>query len=273
MYKVSLAVAGALVLASCVEDPPEPAAPESPTPLGTVTATPTATATATSSGARAVSEQTDDFFFEYSYPAEAGNIPELASLLDDRLERSRARLSRAAAKGRADARDDGFPYNKYSVSYEWKVVADTPRLLSLSSDFSTYTGGAHGNYTVLSMIWDKQEGKALEPIDLFTSAPALREVTGKAFCDGLNTEREKRRGAPVDPAADDSFNDCPQMDEIVILLGSTDGRAIDRMAYYAGPYVAGSYAEGAYEIDLPVTADLITVVKPDYRAEIGRAHV
>ena len=74
-----LAFAGAL--AACNGD--EPADPEV-TP--TATPSPTASASTTASnGARSVAEETDDFLFEYSYPAEAGRIVELASLLDIQL--------------------------------------------------------------------------------------------------------------------------------------------------------------------------------------------
>ena len=40
---------------------------------------------------------------------------------------------------------------------------------------------------------------------------------------------------------------------------------IDRIGLIADPYVAGSYAEGAYEVTLPVTRAIIGTVKPEYR--------
>src|SRR5207253_8342688 len=69
-----------------------------PTPAPTATATPTpspsasATAVAHSNGARKVSEETDDYLFEYAYPKEAGQVPALATLLDGRLDKDRAEL-------------------------------------------------------------------------------------------------------------------------------------------------------------------------------------
>src|SRR5690606_12475117 len=77
-------------------------------------------------GARSVSEQTDDFLFEYAYPAEAGRIPELAQLLDDKLEERRTELATESASARRGAREQGFPYNKHSYTAQWKVVADLP---------------------------------------------------------------------------------------------------------------------------------------------------
>src|SRR5205085_1363562 len=56
---------------------PAAAPTSSPTPAPTSTTSAHASAATTGSGARSVSEETDDFLFEYSYPKEAGHIPEL----------------------------------------------------------------------------------------------------------------------------------------------------------------------------------------------------
>jgi hypothetical protein len=145
-----MVMAGALTACPSRTPDPEPTATPTPTP------TASASASATSNGARSVSEETDDFLFEYSYPAEAGRIPELATLLDVQLAEQREDLANEAGEARREAREDGFPYNKHSYSAEWKVVTETPDFLSLSNDISTFSGGAHGNYTVESLVWDKK---------------------------------------------------------------------------------------------------------------------
>ena len=239
-------------------------------PVPTESATPspaaTASAAASSNGARSVADETDDFMFEFSYPAEAGRIVELASLLDIQLEQRRAELASESAEARREAREDGFPYNKHSYTAEWKVVAETPGWLSLSADVATFSGGAHGNYTVDSLVWDKKAEEAMDAKRLFASAAALEEALGERFCEGLDREREKRRGAPLTAEeGGNSFVDCPGIDELEILVGSSNRRAFDRLTVYAGPYVAGPYAEGAYEVDLPVDAAILAAVKPEYR--------
>ena len=42
--------------------------------------------------------------------------------------------------------------------------------------------------------------------------------------------------------------------------------AFDRVGLIADPYVAGSYAEGSYELTFPVTAELLAAVRPEYKA-------
>jgi hypothetical protein len=254
----------AAVLAACPGPKgPDPGATPSakPTPTPTVTAT----ATAASNGARAVSEETDDFLFEYSYPSEAGRIPELAALLDRRLDRNRAALATESAEARREARSNGFPYNKHSYTAEWKVVADLPGWLSLSEDVSTYTGGAHGNYTMQSLVWDKTAGKAVAALTLFASPKALEQALGERFCQGLDRERGKRRGAAVPDESDDMFDKCPGIDELEVLAGSSNRRTFNRLTFYAAPYVAGPYAEGAYEVNVNVDRAILDAVKPEYR--------
>jgi hypothetical protein len=237
-----------------------------PAPTATPTPAPTASATASSNGARSVAEETDDFLFEFSYPAEAGRIVELASLLDVQLEQRREELAGEAAAARREARQDGFPYNKHSYTAEWKVVADLPEWLSLSADVATYTGGAHGNYTVESLVWDKKNERSFDPIELFASPKALGEAFGDRICEALNRQRAERRETPIEKGSDDEFDQCPEIDELEILLGSSNRRTFNRLTVYAGPYVAGPYAEGAYEVDLNVDAALLDAVKPEYRA-------
>ena len=216
-------------------------------------------------GARTVSEETDDYLFTYSYPAPAGAIAPLGDLLDRQLEERRSELAASSAQAKREARADGFPYNKHSYQAEWKVVANIPDWLSLSNEFSSYSGGAHGIYGVSSLVWDKQEAEAIEAIDFFTSPQALEDALGDRFCEGLNSQREERRGAPVDPEADDLFNNCPEMDELIVLVGSGSGRRFDRLTLYAGPYVAGPYAEGDFRVNLPIDRAVLQTVKPRYR--------
>ena len=263
---VSLCLALALLGACNGSDPGEPggdATAAEGVPVEGAAATPSPTATPTPAGARSVSEETDDFVFDYSYPAEAGNIPELAALLDGRLERSRTRIAQQAAQGRSEARENGFPFNKYSSGMEWSVVADLPGWLSLSGKQSSYTGGAHGIYGMQSLVWDKRAAEAIDGIDLFTSPEALGTALGQRYCEGLNALRTERGIEPLDE--DTIFAACPSMDELTVLVGSSNRGTFDRLTLYAGPYLAGAYVEGAYAVDLDIDAAVLDAVKPAYR--------
>ena len=230
---------------------------------GSTAGTPVPPPTAAGEG-RAIVESNDDFEFEYSWPGEANSIPALASVLQSRADTARTELVEAAREDRAAAAEAGYPFRPHSFSGEWKVVADVPGWLSLSGTVSTYAGGAHPNTGFDSLLWDKSAGVARAPLDLFRSPQNFQNAIARRFCTMLDAERAERRGEPVDPDADDYFSACPGVEELTVLLGSSDGETLDRIGILVMPYVAGPYAEGSYEFDLPVDTALLDAVKPGY---------
>ncbi|MEZ0497021.1 DUF4163 domain-containing protein [Sphingomonas sp. IW22] len=208
--------------------------------------------------------ETDDYSFAYAYPAEAAAIAPLARALDAERETALAGLKRDTGEWRRETEKGGFPYRPYALNIEWKVVTETPRLLSLSAETYAYTGGAHGSPGFDALLWDKAAGKRLAPTELFASAQAIQSAMGDAFCQRLDRARQGRRGVPVG-RSDDPFNDCPKVAETTLILGSSDGERIDRVGLLVGPYVAGPYAEGTYDLTLPVTPAIVAAVRPEWR--------
>jgi hypothetical protein len=223
----------------------------------------TATATAAAGSARKTAEETDLFSFAYSWPSQVGAIPALAESLDARADKVRAELAATTEAEKAEFAGEDIEFRPHSYQMEWKVVADTPRFLSLSGDFATYSGGAHGMYGVESLVWDREAGAALDGAAMFNGLDA---ALGDKLCKALNAERAERRGEPVPADGEGTFNDCVGTSEATVLVGSSGGGKFNRIGVWFGPYVAGSYAEGAYELDFPVDAAVLRAVKPEYRA-------
>ena len=259
------------LLAACSSEAP-PAAKaatgnshSSSTSVSTSTGAKASASSATGGGASKVEESSDLYEFDYRYPAEAGRISALRAWLDADRAKARAQLVEDATSGQAEAKQSGFEYHAYAQGRAWEKVAETPRFLSLSLLVSEYTGGAHPNYGFDSLLFDKQAGERIAPLALFTSPAALDAVIQRPFCAMLDKERGKRRGEPV--VSDGSmFNDCIKPSEQTVILGSSTGRTFDRIGVLIGPYAAGSYAEGDFDITLPVTAALLRAVRPEYRA-------
>ena len=205
-----------------------------------------------------------DYDFTYSYPSQAARIAPLKAWLDADKARLRAKVAAGAAEFRRMTKREGAPFRKYDASREWQLVADTPRFLSLSSSQYQYSGGAHGNTGTGGLLWDKRAGKRIDPKAVFVSVPALQAAVSKPWCDWLKRERVRRLGSPS--TTDDIFGKCPGVKELTVLLGSSNGKAFDRIGLIADQYVAGSYAEGQYEVTLPVTPAVLRAVKPGYRA-------
>ncbi len=237
---------------------PEPAAQPSSAPSAK------AHASAAKGGARAVAVNNDQMEFSYAYPAAAGAEPELKKLLDTKLDAARAEITAQAQEAQADATANDYPYRQHSLNIDWRVVADLPGWLSLSEHVGSYSGGAHGNYGTASLVWDRKAGKAREAAELFASPAALWNAIGTPYCTALDAERAKRNGQPVEPGG--LFSECPKLDELTLLLGSSSGKVFNRIGLIADPYVAGSYAEGEYEVTLPVNAAVLKAVKPEFRS-------
>lgn len=213
----------------------------------------------------AVEDKSDVLEFAYAYPAAAAAIPTIATRLNQQLASSKAEARKMAEEDRNTARESGFPFHAHSLETKWSVEADTPRFLSLSSQTYVFTGGAHGMTGYSGLLWDKQRER-LVPVDaLMTSTAAFAGAVGERFCDALDAERAEKRGAPVVRSEDpDGFSACVDMLKQTLVPVSSDGAAIDGMKVIIGPYEAGPYAEGSYEILLPVDAAMLKAIKPEY---------
>jgi hypothetical protein len=203
--------------------------------------------------------------FDYAYPAQAAAIPKLKAWLDADIANQQKQITEGAQADRDERKKNGFPFNPYSHSTEWKVVTEIPGWLSLSADRWEYTGGAHGNPWSDSLLWDKAADAKRAPLDLFASKAALSKAIRDPFCDQLDKQRAQKRGAPVNRASGDEFDQCIDPVESTVILGSSDKQHFDRIGVLVGPYAAGPYAEGGYEVTLPVTPAVLAAVKPEYR--------
>ena len=241
---------------------------DDPAPAPTITATfrPGSSSSPTQSGAARQLKISNDFFeFNYSYPAAAGGIAPLKAWLDadsDRRQTALAKQSRAAAK---EAKTENFPFRPWAQGLDWKVVTDLPGWLSLSATVFEDSGGAHPNHGYDALLWDKEAGQKRKAEDLFTSKAALSSAIREPFCALLDKERAKRRGEPV-VRSKEWPNDCIDPANSTVILGSSDKAHFNRIGILIGPYEAGSYAEGDYEITLPVDARVLAAVRPEYRA-------
>ncbi len=202
--------------------------------------------------------------FSYRWPTAVSRIPQLVERFEAERDRELAAQKEDWQASLQDSPEDCLACISRGFEKEWKVVADLPQWLSLSADFYVYTGGAHGNNGRVSLVWDRRGQRALKGVELFNSPVALENALGARLCEALNVQRGKRRGVEIDPASGDMFDDCPGIDEASVLVGSTNGETFDRIGIYFGPYVAGPYAEGDYELNFPVTPSIVDAVRPEF---------
>jgi hypothetical protein len=257
------------VLTACKQQAPAPAKPDErvATAAAIASASPSAapSAPATQASPRAVSEENSVYDFNYTYPAAAAAIPALRSFLEADVAKRRAALIKSARQGQKDAKQSEIEYRPYHGATQWLVVADVPGWLSLSAAHESFEGGAHPNHWFDALLWDKVAGKQRAASDLFTSKAALSQAIRKPFCREIDRQRSEKRGEPVKPGSGSMFDNCIDPLGQVVILGSSNRQTFDRIGILVAPYEAGPYAEGDYEVTLPVTAEVMAVVKPEFR--------
>jgi len=210
-----------------------------------------------------VKENSDLIEFAYGYPAEAAQIPKLAAWLDNDRATIRTALVDAAKRDQAGAKKEGFPYRAHTHSQKWEKITDTPRFLSLSNEIQTYTGGAHGMVSFDSLLWDRNRGIQLKPLDLFTSGAAFDAAIRDDFCAAI-ARAKAAKGIELPDEPGSPFAKCPPASAQTIWLGSSDGRYLDRLTIAIAPYEIGPYAEGSYKINVPMNRAVVDAAKKEF---------
>ncbi|MGP9811819.1 PdaC/SigV domain-containing protein [Rhodopseudomonas sp. NSM] len=147
-------------------------------------------------------------------------------------------------------RNGAWTYERsYTVS---SLVAD--RYVSIVRTDYSYTGGAHPNTDINTILWDKAQGKRISIRPFFTETadggPAMKAMVTGVLA-SLKTEKKAR-------GADDSDTDyvksiAPNLLKIgaVTLTPSTEAGKSAGLTFHYPPYAVGAYAEGAYNAYVP----------------------
>lgn len=220
---------------------------------------------ATSAEARPIKIERDNKALEFTYEwsREAAAVP----ALDRRFRAEAAKAYREAlaisAEEQKIAREQKRDFHPQFYSKQWTTAGQSQRLLSLQYQLGTFTGGAHPNSSYGALLWERRLTQPIAIGALFLRADAFAGLTRIAYCKALNDERRKRRQGEE---LQGEFSQCPKYAELAIspVDKDKDGR-FDEIAFVASPYTAGPYAEGEYDLVLPVTRQLIAAIKPIYR--------
>jgi hypothetical protein len=229
-----------------------------------IAAAPEAKPAAAAPKAFAVDEKNDLIDFHFGWSPEAAAVPELVDRFGKEMRTARTELVAGAEEDKAFRDDKGFDFNGFMSTTDYRTAGQSAVLLSLSIESGTYTGGAHGNYGVGSLLWDRAAAREIKPANLFAEPANMDRLLTQRWCDALNKAREEKRGEPV--GGEGMFDDCPSLGDIAIIPKDNDGNGkFDRLLLVASPYVAGPWVEGAYEVELGVTPDVLAALKNGYR--------
>jgi hypothetical protein len=253
---LSLALAALVALSACnrrEEAAAPPAAPAAPPPpaAGPLTYKKTSTAAEVS----------------LSLPERVGQLPALYAKLYAEGRNTLDAFAEGAVGEVEELRSAGLPTQPYARTIDYTVRAETPRLLSLAIANYENTGGAHPNGSLDALTWDKTTGRAVTTAELFDPAA---DMTGadKALCDALRAAKTERTG---EASFSGEFTTCPELKTTkAVLAPSTVAGKAGGLTVLFSPYEIGPYAEGAYEIPVPLAA-FRAMLAPAYAGEFDGA--
>jgi hypothetical protein len=198
---------------------------------------------------------------DFTYSAEAAAVPALVKRFRADLARERTRTvacGREETKIRVESGSEGIAC---ASTTGITTSGQTLRLLSLASAYWAFTGGAHGNGSTSLLLWDRRAGKEIKFDSLFASRDGYAKVLRDPYCRALAAERKKRRGNDYEPGGVPEFDTCPKFSELALIPADSKHRGrFDTIHLIAAPYTAGPYAEGDYDIALPVTRRLVAAL-------------
>ena len=199
--------------------------------------------------------------FEYRWPSQAAAIPALRRRLAAQMQHDRYRYLTMAKKDRAERQARDFPFMRYSFSRVLHFAGRTRRLIAFADERNAFTGGAHGNPSTQSLLWDLAGNKTLAFTDLFSRSPG--PMIQPSYCRGLTAQRKRKMGS--EPFSN-IWDACPDPLKLSVIPEDKDrdGR-FETINVTANPYDVGSYAEGYYIVMLPVTQPLFNALKPQFR--------
>ncbi len=149
--------------------------------------------------------------------------------------------ARFAAKGKAEP-------TPYEHRVAWTITAISPHLISLRAAWYDDTGGVHPNHGTKILLWDRQRNVAVLLSDLIKPG-ADTSLQDAALCEAVTRAKAARMGH-TDPT---SWR-CPKWsDGRAVLIPSATPYRIGGMMFLFDPYVIGAYAEGDYEVLMPLS--------------------
>jgi len=237
-----------------------------------------ATGAAASAGATApppvaledVMERDPRYIVGISYPPAARAYPGLARALKDYAEAAHAELMQAVQGLGATP-----PTGPYDLSLAFSMLMETPDVVAVAADGSTYTGGAHGNPLVARFVWLPRRGEALTAARLVQDPAGWAPISAyvrDALATSLSARLDEDAPAPAERAEmqrngarmidEGTLPEAANFDQFEPIPGP-DGK-LAGLRFVFPPYQVGPYSDGVQSVEVPA-AVLLPVIAPAYR--------
>lgn len=154
-----------------------------------------------------------------------------------------------AQEGQKDAIKNKYEFNTYDVTVDYKVNYNKNNLLSISTSYYNYTGGAHGSTDIVSKNINLKTGKELKLKDLFKANSNYKKVINAKIQKQINTNK------------DSFFQDSSSFKTI------SDNQAFyiksGKIVIYFGLYEIAPYAAGIPSFEIPVS-QVKSILNPQF---------
>ncbi len=217
-----------------------------------------------------VVETRPDYIVGISFPQSAVNHPGLAQALKAYAEAARGDLMQAVAGLQGQK-----PTAPYDLSLQFTGLVDTPDVVAVAADGSSYTGGAHGNPLVARFVWLPKSRVMLSAQVLFPHADAwkvLSDVTREQLAmllsqrldaDALEgAERAEQLQNSSRMIADGTAPEAGNFAQFEPVMDV--GGRIRALRFVFPPYQVGPYVDGTRTVDIPARV-LLPILAPEYK--------
>ncbi|MDE7258075.1 MAG: DUF3298 and DUF4163 domain-containing protein, partial [Lachnospiraceae bacterium] len=140
--------------------------------------------------------------------------------------------------------DNDYPLLGYSAGMTYKTVRADSNVISFTLTYDSFSGGAHGNYTVLGVNYSAKTGDLISFSDLSDDPAAFREDTLSYNQKLAGTESYAERMFSADDITNGTLESVLYADNAWYL--STSG-----LVFISDPYALGPYAAGIIEFIIP----------------------
>ena len=205
-----------------------------------------------------------------SYPPAARAWPGLAASLKAYADAARAELMQAVT-GLGDA----TPVAPYDLSLGFTLLLDTPDVVAVAADGSSYTGGAHGNPLNARFVWLPRRNEALTATRLVPDPAGWAPISAyvrEQLATGLSERLDATSPSPAERAErlrngtrmidEGTAPSAANFDQFEPIPG--EGGRLAGLRFVFPPYQVGPYSDGVQSVDVPA-AMLLPVVAPAYR--------
>lgn len=259
-----------LVLAGCRREADVPGGPGVAGPAPGDAATAAQPAAAAEVKLEDVIESTGGYIIGISYPPGMARYPGLAGALKAYADTARDDLMDAVA-----AAGEGGERMPYDLSLPFDVVLETPQVVAVRAEGTSYTGGAHGAPLVARFVWLPERQELLRAEALIPDAAGWRDVSAfvreslhaalsqRIDAEELEPEERARLLRSIGRMIDDGTG--PEADNFGAFepVPGAAGR-LRALRFVFPPYQVGPYSDGVQTVEVPASV-LLPHVAPAYR--------